>query len=257
MWILIDAMKCIIVANWKMHPATYKEAVRLFGTSQDALGKAKDVSLVVAPPSLYLRQLKEVTRNKRVAFAVQNAHYEIVGAHTGEISMKQAKDSGAAYVIIGHAERRSAGETDSDVSKKTAAALAAGIIPIVCVGERSRGVGGEYFDAVREQLRTGLRDVASKAMSRLLIAYEPVWAIGATCSMSPRDMQEMAIFIHKTIVDMIGEGGMTVKILYGGSIEAENARAMLEDGGVQGLLVGRASEHGHEIMHLLGEIGQM
>ena len=155
--------------------------------------------------------------------------------------MTQAKDAGATHVIIGHAERRAIGESNEDTQKKVIAAITRSLAPILCVGEKTRSHAGEHFEFIKEQLKAGFADVPLSKIPRVTIAYEPVWAIGASTAMGPRDMHEMAIFIRKTIVGFYGEKGMAVKILYGGSVDATNAGAMLTHGDVAGLLVGRAS----------------
>lgn len=248
-------MKALIIANWKMNPPTMRDAKKLLEATKKAVERAPSVSVIVAPPALYLRELRSSYKGKKITFAAQNAHAEAKGSFTGEISMLQVKDAGAGHVIIGHAERRAAGETNDDTRKKIAAALATGLTPIFCVGEAKRGESGEYFDFVRDQLRDGLGGTLPAKISKIIIAYEPVWAIGATVAMSPRDMHEMAIFIRKTIVDLHGASGHSVKILYGGSVEEKNAPDMLKHGDVDGLLVGRASTETDRIALLLEAIG--
>lgn len=247
-------MKSLVVGNWKMNPATFPVAKKLFEATKKALDKAPHVSLVVAPPALFFRELRAGYKGKRIAFAAQNARAEAGGAFTGEVSLAQYKDAGAGYGIVGHAERRAMGETNEDTRKKVAAALIQKIIPILCVGETVRTANGEYFSVVKEQLRTGLADVIPSKLPSVIIAYEPVWTIGADRAMSPRDMHEMAIFIRKTIVELKGEPGMNIKILYGGSIDETSAGQMLREGDVHGLLVGRASEEGSRLTALLQAI---
>jgi triosephosphate isomerase len=234
-------MKSTLIANWKMNPASFKEAKRLFDATKKAADSAKEVSITIAPPSIYLRELRTAYRGKKLSFAIQHAHAEAAGSFTGEISLQQAKDAGATSVIIGHAERRAMGETNEDTQVKVSAALALSLAPILCVGENTRKPDGEHFEFIKEQLKTGFASVLSAKISRVTIAYEPIWAIGASAAMNPRDMHEMAIFIRKTIVGLYGEKGMAVKILYGGSIDETNAAAMLREGDVAGLLVGRSS----------------
>jgi triosephosphate isomerase len=234
-------MRSIVVANWKMNPQTMREAKRLFEATRRAAESAKNVSIIVAPPSIFLRELSTNYKGKKLSFAAQNAHFQKDGAYTGEISMIQVKDSKASGVIIGHAERRGMGETNEETRAKVNAALAAKLAPIFCIGEHKRSGSGEHFLFVKEQLRAGLQDVVPGNLGKIVIAYEPVWAIGATEAMSPRQMHEMAIFIRKSLVGSHGEKGMKAKILYGGSIDETNAREMLVEGDVQGLLVGRAS----------------
>lgn len=234
-------MKSVLVANWKMNPPSFKEAKKLFEATKKVADSAKNVTVIVAPPSIYLRELRATYRGKKISFAVQNAHAEAKGSFTGEISMTQAKDAGATHVIIGHAERRAIGESNEDTQKKVIAAITRSLAPILCVGEKTRSHAGEHFEFIKEQLKAGFADVPLSKIPRVTIAYEPVWAIGASTAMGPRDMHEMAIFIRKTIVGFYGEKGMAVKILYGGSVDATNAGAMLTHGDVAGLLVGRAS----------------
>lgn len=234
-------MKSILIANWKMNPQTFREAKTLFDATRKAAESSKGVAIMVAPPSIFLRELAMGYKGKKLSFAAQNAHFQKDGAYTGEISMPQVKDSKAGAVIIGHAERRAMGETNEDARAKVNAALAQKLQPIFCVGEHERSAGGEHFLFIKEQLRIGLRDVSPGNLNKIVIAYEPVWAIGASESMNPRQMHEMAIFIRKSLVGSHGEKALKMQILYGGSVDETNARDMLYDGDVQGLLVGRAS----------------
>ncbi|HUO50331.1 MAG TPA: triose-phosphate isomerase [Candidatus Paceibacterota bacterium] len=244
-------MKSIVVANWKMNPATMREAKQLFEATRKVADSIKSVSVIVAPPSIFLRELTSTYKGKKVSFAAQNAHFHTNGAYTGEISMLQVKDAKASAVLIGHAERRLVGETNEETRQKVNAALAAKLTPILCVGETKRTHAGEHFTFIKEQLRTALADVTPGHLTKILIAYEPVWAIGATQAMVPRDMHEMAIFIRKSIVEMHGDKGRTMKILYGGSVDSTNASDMVEHGDVQGLLVGRASTEAEKFAILL------
>ena len=243
-------MKAIVVANWKMNPGSWREAKALFERTRKAANHAKRASVIVAPPALYLHALSR--GRGKIALAMQDAYFEKDGAHTGEISMVQAKDAHSSYVIIGHAERRKMGETDEMIGKKVASALAQRLTPILCIGEKERK-GGEYYNVVREQLRAALAEVGLRA-NRVLIVYEPLWTIGKDTTMSPRKMHEMSIFIRKTIVDLYGDVGRKVKILYGGSVTKKDAGAMLKEGDVKGFLVGRASLDAYEFTALLEAI---
>ncbi|MEY4746970.1 MAG: hypothetical protein RLZZ416_19 [Candidatus Parcubacteria bacterium] len=244
-------MRALVVANWKMNPATMRQARALFEATRRAGEKAKHVSLVVAPPAVFLRELKSRYAGRKITFAIQHARAEALGAYTGDISLVQAADAGASYAIIGHAERRAAGETNDDTRAKVTEALRLGLTPILCVGESKRDPGGAHFSLMREQLRTGCWDVQSFELKKLVIVYEPLWSIGQDAAMSPRDMHEMAIFIRKSLVEMKNEQAMNVKILYGGSVDETNAGGMLRQGDVHGLLVGRASEDAGKIASLL------
>ncbi len=247
-------MKAIVVANWKMNPATWRDAKKLFEAERKAAEGAKNSVVIIAPPAIYLRDLSSGYRGKKISFALQNAHAEAVGAHTGDISLAQGKDARASYVLIGHAERRELGETDDDVRKKVLAALALKMIPILCVGEKERTQSGAHFEVVRAQLRTTLAEVAPAALKNILVTYEPRWTIGKDTTMNPREMHEMSIFIRKCIVELSGDTGHSMKILYGGSVDEKNAVAMLQHGDVRGFLVGRASKNALEFAKLLQAI---
>jgi len=238
-----------------MNPATFDGARKLLESTKKALEHTQGITVIVAPPAVYLRELRAAYRGSKMAFAAQNAHFEAGGAHTGEMSMRMVSDAHATHVIIGHAERRAAGETNEDTQKKAEAALAEGLIPILCVGESARDPGGQHFEFIRQQLHVGLQNVSPAKLARVIIAYEPIWAIGATAAMNPRDMHEMAIFIRKSLVDLHGSAGQKLKILYGGSIEESNAPDMLLGGDVDGLLVGRASTETDRVERLLSAIG--
>lgn len=247
-------MKSLIIANWKMNPVTFKEAKKLFEETKKALDKTKQVSVVIAPPAIFIRELKTSYKGKRIQFAVQNAYFEAKGSHTGEISFGQSVDAGATYAIIGHAERRAMGETNEDVNKKVVASLTLKLLPILCIGEHTRDGNGGHYDFIREQLQIAFREVPTSKLSKIIIAYEPVWAIGGTTAMNPRDMHEMAIFIRKTIVDLYGQSGMSIKILYGGSVDETNAPEMLREGDVDGLLVGRVSTDAVQFAQLISSV---
>lgn len=234
-------MKSLIIANWKMNPATAKEAKKLFEETKRIAGFSKGLSVIVAPPSIFLREVCALLRGGKVGLAAQNLNAEAQGSFTGEISIPQARDAKVSHVLIGHAERRAMGETNEDTRAKVAAALAAKLTPVLCIGEKTRTSHGEHFAYVKEQLRVGLMDVAPAKISKIIIAYEPVWAIGAKEAMHPSQMHEMSIFIRKMIVEKFGDAGMNITILYGGSIDAKSAPAMMQGGDVKGLLVGRVS----------------
>lgn len=245
------AAKALVVANWKMNPASFKKARHLFEATKRAAEVARHAHVVVAPPTLYLRELRLSYKGMRLSFAAQGAHEAPGGAYTGEISMAQLKDARVPYVLVGHAERRAAGETALDTRERVAAALACGLTPILCVGESRRDQSGDHFAFVKEQLRTGLANVPAARIVKVVIAYEPVWAIGAAQPMSSRDMHEMSIFIRKTVVEMYGDIGHKVRVLYGGAIDETSVADMLLNGDVAGLLVGRASQEAEKFTALM------
>lgn len=242
-------MKSLIVANWKMNPGTWKEAKRLFEETK-RMSTLLKVPVIIAAPSIFLREIG-VSRRGKVGLAAQNVHFDQTGSYTGEISALQAKDAKVQYAIVGHAERRALGESDDDTRRKVAALLALEMTPILCVGEHVRDDEGSHFSAVKEQLFMGLRDVSPQKISKVIIAYEPVWAIGAAEPMRPHDMHEMSIYIRKALVEKYGEVGHKPTILYGGAVDGTNVAQMLEHGGVDGFLVGRASVDAKRLAELI------
>ncbi|MDO8561212.1 MAG: triose-phosphate isomerase [bacterium] len=243
--------KSIVVANWKMNPASFKEAKVLFEATKKAMQACPSVSLIVAPPAIYLRELAASYKGTKISFAAQNAHFEAKGAHTGEISIAQARDAGATHVLVGHSERRAVGETNDDTRKKVSAALSERMTPILCIGETSRLSSGEHFNTIAEQLLAGIKDVPPAKISKVIVGYEPVWAIGGETTMSPRDMHTMSIFIRKTIVGVYGDVGHKVRILYGASVGEKNAAAMMQEGDVRGFIVGHVSTNPERFALLL------
>ena len=234
-----------------MNPPSIADAKRLFLATKTAVERLKRFQIIVAPPSLFLRDLVKGYRGKKIGFAVQNVHHERQGSFTGDISASQARDTGAGYAIIGHAERRALGEKNNEIGQKMKLVLAEGMTAILCIGEKERDHSGEYLSFLNEQLHTGLEHVTKKNLKNIIIAYEPVWAIGADEPMRPRDMHEMAIFIRKFLNQKYGSVAMNVPILYGGSVDADNAAEMIVEGDVQGLLVGRASVSSKKFTELL------
>lgn len=226
----------LVVANWKLHPKTLKEAEKLLSSYKLPRG----MSVVVAPPSLFLQPLRKGHKGK-IAFGVQNIFFEKEGSFTGEISGGMAKDVGASYALIGHAERRALGESDEEIAKKAGAAVRAGLTAILCVGERERDEHGFYLNRLKEQLERGLAEISPALLKNVIIAYEPLWAIGASVAISPRDLQETALYLRKILHALYKDKGLSVPVLYGGSVSAENAAAFVEEGDVNGLLVGRES----------------
>jgi triosephosphate isomerase len=249
-------MRAIIACNWKTNPTTFKEAKKLFEATSKAANEQRSVSVVVAPPALYLRDLSRGYRGK-ISFASQGARAEDSGAFTSELSLAQMKDSRASFAIVGHAERRGKGETNEEVAAEVQRALALSLSPILCVGERARTADGAHYAFVKEQLRSAVVGLKPAQIKKCVVAYEPVWAIGAAKPMTPRDMHEMSIFIRKTLVEMLGAPAMDIRILYGGAIDVTTAPGMMKEGDVHGLLVGRASAETHSISQLIHTIGEL
>jgi triosephosphate isomerase len=200
--------------------------------------------VVICPPSLFLSELGRVGKNGKVALGVQNISAEASGALTGQISASMAKSVGAGYVIVGHSECREAGESDELINQKVRAALKVGLKVILCIGERVKDEQGEYLAFIKNQLTVALEGVPKNKMADLLVAYEPLWAIGevATGVETPAGFLHNALFVRKIIDGLYGNKvAHGLPILYGGSVDKKNARSFLTDGAADGLLVGRAS----------------
>lgn len=233
----------LVVGNWKMNPATLGKARKLFLDTRRALGRKKlTTQVAVAPPFPFLSELERLSPSQRVGLAAQDVFFESIGAHTGEVSLPMLKSVGVTSVIIGHSERRAAGESDEEIYKDVQAAFRTGITAIVCVGEKKRDAYGDYFSFVEGQLRSAFKGVPKTKLSQLVIAYEPVWAIGTGKNATAEDVHEMKLFIQKVIADKFGRSAIKkVRILYGGSVNEKNAQELFEVGQVDGFLVGGVS----------------
>jgi triosephosphate isomerase (TIM) len=231
--------KKLVVANWKMNPGSLKEAKELAKKSRFHASKLKRTELVLCPPSLYIEPLKS---KGKVKMGGQNASTEDRGSYTGEISSYQLKASGASYVILGHSERRKLGETDDAVAKKVVRAVVAGLTPIICIGESVHDQDGVYLEELKHQLLTTLSLLKPGDMWKVVIAYEPIWAVGAAQPMTSHDIYETTLYLKKILNDTYGPTiAPTIKMLYGGSADASNAAEIMKEGRVDGLLVGRQS----------------
>ncbi len=226
-----------------MNPLTLKEAEKWFTTVAKAIRKIKKTEVVICPPFLYLSKLNKISR--KISLGAQNAFIGEVGPFTGEISSEMLYNLGVKYVILGHSERRALGENNFEVNKKIKSALTAGLTVILCVGENTRDQDHQYFNIVKEQIKECLQGVNKNLFSKIIVAYEPVWAISTTVNRrdaTPADSQEMAVFIRKTLSDLSSpEIAGKVRIIYGGSVNERDAGEFLKDGGVDGVLPGRAS----------------
>ncbi|MEX2052224.1 MAG: triose-phosphate isomerase [Candidatus Paceibacterota bacterium] len=235
--------KKIVIANWKMNPLSVKAALKLFGSVSRSLAKIKNTKVVICPPFIYLQNVKKFTR--KALLGAQDAYFGEVGAFTGEVSSEMLYDIGVRYVILGHSERRAEGEDNTLINKKLKAALASSIIPILCIGENIRDEKHEYFSIVQSQVTECLKNIPKNMIPKIIVAYEPVWALSTTKNRrdaSPKDCEEMVIFIRKTIATLFSrEVAGKIKILYGGSVTPRDTEDFLKEGGVDGLLVGRAS----------------
>ncbi len=231
----------LIAGNWKMH-TTLEDARALAQAIADHVERAPNVDVLLAPPFPWLLPVHDVIAQTRIALGAQNMHWEPQGAFTGEVSPQMLLSAGCTHVIIGHSERRQYfGETDETVFRKIGAAMHAGLRPILCVGETlNEREAGLTFKVVRRQLWGALEGLQTPA--ELIIAYEPVWAIGTGVPAHPEQAQEVHAFIRQE-VPRIWDRHVDIRILYGGSVKPDNIEGFLRQPDVDGALVGGASLH--------------
>jgi triosephosphate isomerase len=233
----------LIAGNWKMN-TDRGGAVALAGGVVQRAGEFGHLDLLVCPPAVYLVPVADVLKGTKVSLGAQNMYHEPNGAFTGETSAAMLRDVGCSHVILGHSERRHIlGETDGDVNLKTLAALAAGLTPIVCVGETlEERESGETAIVVRRQFERSLAEVTAEQIQRLVIAYEPVWAIGTGKVATPEQAEEVHAELRKLLSQQYNNGvAAAVRILYGGSVKPANAADLLSQPNIDGALVGGAS----------------
>ncbi len=240
---MVSSRKPIIAGNWKLNK-TLKEAIELVMLLKRRIGDLPNVEIVVCPPYTALSEVSEILMESDIRLGAQDIYWEEKGAFTGEISASLIKDAGAQYVIIGHSERRQFfHETDETVNKKTKAALKNHLTPIVCVGETlGERESKKTFKVIETQLKGGFMNFSPEEMGRLVIAYEPVWAIGTGKVATPEQAQEVHAFIRKEISKAFGnEVAQHLRILYGGSVKPDNISNLMGEGDIDGALVGGAS----------------
>lgn len=233
----------LIAGNWKMN-TNRASAVELAKGIAEQAADLKDVDLLVCPPSVYLAPVGEALSGKAVALGSQNMYFEDDGAYTGETSAAMLGDLGVEYVILGHSERRHIlGETDQEVNKKTLKALAAGLAPIVCVGEKlEEREAGQTADVNRRQFEAAFEGVSEDQATSVVIAYEPVWAIGTGKTASPEQAEEVHADLRRLLAGRYNdEIAGQVRILYGGSMKPGNAAELIGQPNVDGGLIGGAS----------------
>jgi len=232
----------LIAANWKMNK-TVAEAAAFVPPLRAALPRLSRVDLAVFPSFFAVRILADLLADTRVAVGAQDIYFESNGAFTGEVSGTMLKDAGATMVLVGHSERRHIlGETNAIVAKKLATALRDGLTPILCVGEllAERDAGHEKA-VVEQQLDSAFQGVSSEDAERVVIAYEPVWAIGTGRVASPQDAADMHASVRAWLTARYGGGAAGMRILYGGSVRADNAGGLAARENIDGFLVGGAS----------------
>lgn len=246
----------LIVANWKAYVEELGKAKKLFAASK-RLAMATDNAVVLAPSAPFLGAL--AARNKsKIAFAAQDVSATVGGAKTGETTARAYSAVGATYALVGHSERRAVGDTNLIVAKKLSHALAHGLIPILCVGERERDAEGRYLADIREEITVAFESLAQKERTKVIVAYEPLWAIGRTAehAIGQNDLTEMVLYIRKVLAELMhGKSSQNSLVLYGGSIEPSNARGLAASSGIDGFLIGHASVEPHTFSLIVKQLG--
>lgn len=234
--------KPIIAGNWKMN-CTIAEALELVKRLKERLSDVRGREIVIAPPYTALIPVSGNLIGSNMTLAAQNLFWEDKGAFTGEISAEMLVDAGCDYVIVGHSERRQLfGETDEAVNRKIRTALSAGLIPILCVGETlSERENGATLSVIERQLTTALSDVNMAEPEDMVVAYEPVWAIGTGKTATPAQAQEVHTYIRGLLKRIYSDGADGIRILYGGSVKSENIDELMAEADIDGALVGGAS----------------
>jgi triosephosphate isomerase (TIM) len=235
--------KKIIAGNWKMN-VTPSETAALVKAVAEATKAYSNVEIVCCTPAIDIPAAVEAAKGTAVGVGAENCHWEAKGAFTGEISTGMLLDAGAKYVITGHSERRQYfGETDETVNKRTRAAIAAGLTVMMCVGETlGEREAGQLDEVIERQMNVGLKDVAAADCTKLVIAYEPVWAIGTGKTATPEQAQDVHALIRATLAKLVGaETAETVRIQYGGSMKPDNAAELLSKKDIDGGLIGGAA----------------
>ena len=235
--------KPIIAGNWKMNK-TISESIELVNILKRELIDIKEVEIIVCPVYTALSDVSDLLVDSNISLGAQNVYWELSGAFTGEISPLMLKDIGCKYAIIGHSERRKYfNESDQSVNKRIKAAQGSGLIPIFCVGEiLEEREANKTIDVVKRQLAGGLEGLDQAALLNLIIAYEPVWAIGTGKTATPEQAQEIHSFIRSWLVDNCSEEiAESLRILYGGSVKETNIKELMQQSDIDGALVGGAS----------------
>jgi len=248
-------MKKLIIGNWKMNPKTPRDARRLADAVGRGVKNIKNIQVVLTPPFIYL---PFITNHSSLKLAAQDVYWQKSGAYTGEISIHQLKAFGVTYVIVGHSERRAMGETDEIVHKKLEAVLGAGTKAVLCIGEPERKKDEAFPAIVRKELHSAISKIKKPLLKNLIIAYEPIWAVGTGNADDSKAIYEMAILIKRDLQKMLGSKiADKIPVLYGGSVKASNAKIFLKDAGVDGLLVGGASLDAKQFVKIIKDASQL
>lgn len=244
----------LVIANWKMYVERPEDAKRFIASLKRRSRLFSGVDVVVAPSYPLITPVAAALKSSQIKVGAQTVSAHEEAPRTGEVSAAILKACGVTYAIVGHSERRAMGENDELVAAKLERAVNAGLTAVLCVGEVERDPAGGHFTFIASQIASALKNFPKVHAKRLVVAYEPVWAIGksAADAMKGTELREMSIFIKKTLTDALErEAAMRVPILYGGSVEPDNARSLIAEGDVSGFLVGHASAQVETFVEIL------
>lgn len=244
--------KILIAGNWKMNK-TATEAVELAKPIIETIANQNDIDVLMCPTFTSIPAVSALVGNSTVKIGAQNVSDKASGAYTGEISAAMLRDLQVSYVILGHSERRSYyGETDAFINKKVLACLESNLKPVLCVGETlEEREAGKVEEVIKTQLVGGLADVPADKAETVVIAYEPVWAIGTGKTATPEQAQEVHAFIRKTLTEILGTVSANIRILYGGSMKPSNADELLAKPDIDGGLIGGAALVANDFLALV------
>lgn len=235
-----------------MNPNRLADATTLIVELTKKYKPHENVTVAIAPPYLYLTEVSKKIAKKKICLGAQNLSTEPLGAFTGEISATQLRDAQVDYVIVGHSERRAAGETDEQVQKKVLQALKSNITPVICIGERERDTQGNFFTFVESQVKAVVAVLPAMQVKKVVFAYEPIWAIGTGKTATAADVKEMQLFLFTILTKFYDRPtAQKVPLLYGGSVKADNAATLHTEGGMDGFLVGGASLKAEDFIHII------
>jgi len=247
-------MKPLIIANWKANPSALAGAKKLLSGIKKGLGEKRKADIIICPPFVFLSGLNKVI-GKKIKLGSQDVFWKD-GAFTGQISAKMLEDVGCKYAIVGHSERRTMGETNEMVNKKIKACLTEKIIPIFCIGETGeQKEAGKTFQVLKQQMREGLENISRNQVEKIIIAYEPIWAISTTGNRKNCDFEDalsMQILIRKIILGIYNRQiSKKIRIIFGGNVRSNNILGYIQEARMEGALVGGASLDAREFIAIL------
>jgi triosephosphate isomerase len=251
-------MKLLVIANWKMNPLKGREAKQLFASLKKGLKGKKNIEIVICPPFPYLSILSDHLSS--IKLGAQDCFWKDKGPYTGEVSPQMLKSIGCKYVIVGHSERRQTfEETDEIINVKIKEILKAKLQPIFCIGETEEEKRtGKTFRVLEKEIKRGLDKVSKKEIEKVIIAYEPIWAIGTGKSCEENEVMTIALFIKKLIFRLYNKKvASNIRVIYGGSVDSKNAPDYLRGSKMQGLLVGGASLNSKEFIKIIKSLNSI